>query len=183
MAIPADVSAGLRALIRDVPDFPKPGVLFRDLTPLLRDPRALVEAGDLLAAPFHGAGITAVVGIEARGFLLAPLVAARLGVGLVPVRKPGKLPWETASREYTLEYGTDALEVHRDSLTSADRVVIVDDVLATGGTAAAASSLVAGLGAQVHGLAFVIELGFLGGRSLLNAVFDENPVTHSLLLY
>lgn len=176
------LSSALRSSLRDVPDFPKEGVVFKDLTPVLRDPALMSSAADALAEPHRSDGITVVAGIEARGFLLAPLVAARLGVGVVPVRKPGKLPWKTRRREYALEYGSDALEIHEDAVTAADRVLLIDDVLATGGTAAAASSLLTEAGATVVGLGFVVELGFLGGRSLLHAVFDKNPVITALVL-
>ncbi len=167
----------LRSRIRDIDDFPKPGITFKDLTPLLRDPSSLVLTLDLLTEPWRDRGITVVAGIEARGFLLAPMVAERLGVGMVPLRKPGKLPWRTVAETYDLEYGTDTLEIHEDAVTSADRVLLIDDVLATGGTAAAGIRLLRRVGADVAGCAFVIELGFLGGRGLL-----DTPVT-SVLVY
>ena len=155
----------LNPLIRDVPDFPKPGIIFKDITPLLRDPRALAHVITALAAPYHGKGITQVVGIESRGFILAPAVALALGAGFIPVRKPGKLPWKALRQSYGLEYGQDTLEIHDDALTAADRVLIVDDVLATGGTAHAATTLVSRLGATVHAAAFLIDLTFLGGAA------------------
>ena len=155
------------ALIRDVPDFPKPGITFKDITPLLADPEAFAEVVDRMAEPFVGRGITKVVGIEARGFVVAAPVAHRLGAGFVPVRKPGKLPWETASEAYELEYGTDELEVHLDAIAPGEKVLVVDDVIATGGTALAAARLVEGLGGQVVGLAFLVELAFLGGADRL----------------
>ena len=158
----------LRALIRDVPDFPAPGVVFKDITPLLADASALVTMARRMAEAELGQGITKVVGIESRGFILGPPVAIALGVGFVPVRKFGKLPWTTVSREYELEYGSDTLEMHADALTAADRVVIVDDVLATGGTAAATVELVRHTGAHVTGVAVLIELSFLGGRARLD---------------
>ena len=154
-------------LIRDIPDFPKKGIVFKDITPLLRDPKGLKIAVDLLAEPFSGSGITAVVGMESRGFIFGVPVAQKLGVGFVPVRKPGKLPAETVKEEYELEYGTDSLEMHRDALGGEDRVLIVDDLLATGGTAAATIKLVQSVGAEVVGVGFVIELGFLNGREKL----------------
>jgi adenine phosphoribosyltransferase len=157
----------LEGFIRDVPDFPQPGILFKDITPLLADPRAFSAAVEALVAPFAAAGVEKVVGIEARGFILAAPVARALGAGFVPVRKPGKLPWQVASQSYDLEYGTDRLEVHRDAVAPGERVLVVDDVLATGGTAEAALGLVVGLGAHVVGVAFLIELGFLGGRARL----------------
>ena len=153
--------------VRDVPDFPQPGIVFKDLTPLLADVDAFRFSVDAIAD--HAAGLTVdkVVGIEARGFLWAAPVAYRIGAGFVPVRKPGKLPWRTVSETYALEYGTDALEVHADAVAPGDSVLIVDDVLATGGTAAATARLVEHLGGHVAGLAFVIELGFLAGRGKL----------------
>ena len=157
----------LRTLIRHVPDFPKPGILFYDITTLLRDPVGLRAALDCLAAPYRDASIDAVVGIESRGFLFGIGVAERLGAGFVPVRKPGKLPARTARVAYDLEYGSDAVEMHEDALEAGHRVLIVDDLLATGGTARAAAELVAGRGAVVHGLAFLIELGALDGRTRL----------------
>jgi adenine phosphoribosyltransferase len=160
-------STWLAGHLRDVPDFPKPGIVFKDLSPLLGDVDAFRYAVDAIAD--HAAGLTVdkVVGIEARGFIFAAAVAYRLGAGFVPVRKPGKLPWTTVSETYALEYGTDTLEVHDDALGASDTVLVVDDVLATGGTAAATCRLVERLGGRIAGLAFVVELGFLGGRAKL----------------
>jgi adenine phosphoribosyltransferase len=169
----------LKSFVRDVPDFPKPGVLFKDITPLLRSPEALQRSCELLAEPFHDQNVTAVAGIESRGFIFGSVVARNLGVGFIPIRKPGKLPWTTRRHEYVLEYGTDALEIHDDAVSSHDRVVIIDDVLATGGTIVAAAQLVRGLDATVVGLATVIELAFLGGRARLA---PDTPF-HSLLRY
>jgi adenine phosphoribosyltransferase len=160
----------LRAFIRDVPDFPKPGIVFKDITPLLRSPRALDRSIHELAEPYRRAGITIVAGIESRGFIFGGCVARFLGAGFIPIRKPGKLPWTTRRNEYILEYGTDALEIHDDALTKSDRVLVVDDVLATGGTAAAASTLVRGFDATLVGVATVIELTFLNPRSKLNGI-------------
>jgi adenine phosphoribosyltransferase len=165
-----DSVAWVKDLIRDVPDFPSPGVVFKDLTPLLSDHDGLAECIGAMAAAFAGAGITKVVGIEARGFILAAPVALELGSGLVPARKPGKLPWRTMSETYSLEYGTDTLEIHEDALGAGDRVLIVDDVLATGGTAAACVRLVRRSGAEVAGFSCVVELGFLGGRGKLDGL-------------
>lgn len=153
--------------IRDVPDFPKPGILFKDITPLLLSPGAFRHAVDLMAEPFRGSRVTRVVSIESRGFLLGAPVALALEAGLVPIRKPGKLPAARGRVEYALEYGTDALEMHRDAVSPGDRVLIVDDVLATGGTAQAAAKLVRAHGAQVVGFTFLIELDFLRGRERL----------------
>ncbi len=155
----------LSALIRDVPDFPKPGIMFKDITPLLGDHRALGEALALMAKPWIGQGITKVVGVESRGFILAPSVALAIGAGFVPVRKPGKLPWKAIKESYGLEYGKDTIEIHEDSIGAGDVVLIVDDVLATGGTAGAAVNLVTKLGARVAGCAFLIDLSFLGGAA------------------
>jgi adenine phosphoribosyltransferase len=157
----------LRALVRDVPDFPSPGILFRDITPLLANPEAFRAAVFAMAAPYRGVGLSKVLGIEARGFMFGAAVARELSVGFVPVRKPGKLPGETIRASYGLEYGKDTLEVHRDACIPGERVVIVDDVLATGGTAEAAASLADSLNAEVLGLTFFIELEKLGGRARL----------------
>jgi adenine phosphoribosyltransferase len=158
----------LARLVRDVPDFPRPGVAFKDLTPLLADAHALALVVEHLADPFADRGIDKVVGIEARGFVLAAPVAVRLGAGFVPVRKAGKLPWTTRSEEYDLEYGTDRLEVHTDAVRPGERAIVIDDVIATGGTAAAAVRLVERLGGAVAGLGFVVELAFLGGVDRLD---------------
>ena len=153
--------------IREVPDFPKPGIRFKDITPLLLDAKAFGRSVELMAAPFEGAGVTRVVSIESRGFLLGAPVALGLVAGLVPIRKPGKLPAARGRVEYALEYGTDALEMHSDAVGRNDVVLIVDDVLATGGTAEAAAKLVRNHGARVAGFTFLIELDFLKGRSRL----------------
>jgi adenine phosphoribosyltransferase len=168
----------LRSYIRDVPDFPKPGIMFKDITPLLRSPEALEQTIVSLAAPFRNAGVTTVAGIESRGFIFGSCVARALNAGFVPIRKPGKLPWTKRRNEYVLEYGTDALEIHDDALHSSDRVVVIDDVLATGGTAAAATALVRGFDAQLVGLATVIELTFLDPRRRL-----EGVEVHTLIQY
>jgi adenine phosphoribosyltransferase len=170
--------ASLQGLVRDIPDFPQPGILFRDVAPLLGDVDGFRFAVDALADEFAGETIDRVVGIEARGFLLAAPVAYRVGAALVPVRKAGKLPHEVVVEEYELEYGTDSLEMHRDAIEEGDRVLIVDDVVATGGTAAATGRLVEHLGGQVAGFAFLIELEALGGRDRL----DGHRV-HSLIRY
>ncbi len=162
-----EIASLLAARVRDIPDFPRPGVTFKDITPLLGDPSSFRMAVDALVRPSLDEGITKVLGVEARGFILAAPVAYQLGAGFVPLRKVGKLPWLVEAAEYALEYGTDVLEVHRDALQPGERVLIVDDVLATGGTAAAAVRLAEALGAEVAGLAFLLELGFLDGRSAL----------------
>jgi adenine phosphoribosyltransferase len=153
--------------IRDIPDWPRPGVVFKDITPLLAEPKAFAHAVDGIADHFGATPIDRIVGVEARGFLFAAPVAYRFGAGLVPVRKAGKLPWHIEQQEYVLEYGTDILEMHRDAIHPGQRVLIVDDVLATGGTAAATARLVERLGGQVIGFGFVIELEFLAGRQQL----------------
>ena len=153
--------------IRDVPDFPKAGILFKDITPLLLDASAFRRAVELMAGPFRGAEVTRVVSIESRGFLLGAPIALALDAGLVPIRKPGKLPSERGRVEYALEYGTDALEMHSDAVGARDRVLVVDDVLATGGTAEAAAKLVRAHRAAVVGFTFLIELDFLKGRARL----------------
>ena len=168
----------LRSKIRDIPDFPKPGIVFKDITPLLGDPHALLLAVHQLLHPFIGASITAVAGIEARGVIFGALVAHELGLGFVPLRKPGKLPHDVRSVDYDLEYGSAALEVHMDAVGKGDRVLIIDDLLATGGTAKASCVLVDSLGAEVAALAFVFELDFLNGREKL----APYPI-HSLLHY
>src|ERR1700688_2666133 len=167
----------LKSLIREVPDFPKPGILFYDITTLLKDAKGLHDLIDELGAGYEGKGIHKVVGIEARGFIFAPAVAYALGAGFVPVRKPGKLPAAAERVEYQLEYGTDILEVDRDAVHIGNRVLIVDDVLATGGTAAAVVKLVRQLQGEVVGLQFVIELDFLKGREKLPGL-DVQSLVH-----
>lgn len=157
----------LKQHIRNIPDFPKPGILFYDITTLLRQPAGLKATIDRLASPYASDRIEAVVGIESRGFILGAAVAERLGAGFVPVRKPGKLPAKAIKETYDLEYGKDALEIHADAVEKGQRVLIVDDVLATGGTASAAAQLIRKLGAELHGLAFLIELTALKGQSKL----------------
>ena len=157
----------LASFLRDVPDFPQPGINFKDVTPLLAEPAAFRAATDAFADHAMALGVDKVVGIEARGFIFAAAVADRVGAGFVPVRKPGKLPWHTVSETYALEYGTDTLEVHEDGIDANETVLVVDDVLATGGTASATCRLVDRLGGRIAGVAFVVELGFLGGRAKL----------------
>ena len=160
----------LKSLIRDIPDFPEPGILFRDITPLLKSADGLRSATEALVAPWRDRGIDCVAGMEARGFLFGALAAQFLGIGFVPLRKPGKLPHQVEREDYTLEYGTASLEVHSDALNPGERVLIVDDLLATGGTAAAAVSLVRRCKAEVGGCAFIIELADLGGRERLSGL-------------
>ncbi|MDQ1591811.1 MAG: adenine phosphoribosyltransferase [Pyrinomonadaceae bacterium] len=157
----------LKRLIREVPDFPKPGINFYDITTLLKHPEGLRQTVDALSAEFKDEKVDVVLGIEARGFIFAPALAYHLGAGFVPVRKPSKLPAETARVSYALEYGEDTLEIHRDAVGAGARVIIADDLLATGGTAKAAVDLVEGLGGVVAGLVFVVELEFLPGREKL----------------
>ena len=168
----------LGSYVRDIPDFPKPGIVFKDITPVLAAPEALDAAVAGLAGFARGMNVELVVGAEARGFLLGPAIARELGAGFVPARKPGKLPHETISAEYILEYGVDALEMHSDALAHGARVLLHDDLLATGGTARALAELIEGTGAQIAGAAFLVELAFLGGRERLSG-YD----VHALLTY
>ncbi len=168
----------LKALIKDVPDFPKKGIMFKDITPLLADPKGFDAVIDGLIAPFRDKGVEIVAGVESRGFLLAPAMAARLGAGIVPLRKKGKLPRAVKSASYELEYGTDSIEAHADAFSKHSKVLLVDDVLATGGTAAAAISLIEALGGKLVGTTFLIELSFLNGRQKL-----AGRGVHSLLTY
>lgn len=168
----------LKSHIRHVPDFPKPGITFYDITTLLRRPDGLRATIDRMAEPYDGAGIEVVIGIESRGFILGAVVAERLGAGFMPIRKPGKLPSKAISEPYALEYGEDSLELHEDGVDRGQRVLIVDDLLATGGTAAAAARLVRRLDGQLHGLAFLIELTFLEGRKQLG-----DAAVHAVLQY
>ncbi|HZN12976.1 MAG TPA: adenine phosphoribosyltransferase [Acidimicrobiales bacterium] len=169
----------LKEYIRDIPDFPKPGVGFKDITPLLADAGALAFTIDALADHFVGQHVDKVLGIEARGFIPAAPVAYRLGAGFIPVRKAGKLPHDIEREEYALEYGTDLLEVHRDAITPGERVAVVDDVIATGGTAAATVALAERLGASVVGLGFIVELAFLQGRDKLAGQDVLSLITYS----
>ena len=179
---PLDLAALLRSRVVDVPDFPQAGVLFKDISPLLADHVAFAGAVDAVVA-HHGRGtVDKVVGIEARGFIVAAPVAYHFGAGFVPVRKPGKLPLPTHETAYDLEYGQNVLQVHRDAFAPGDRVLVVDDVLATGGTAAAAARLVAAAGAELVGLSVLMELGFLGGRAAFSAEHPGIDV-HALLSY
>ena len=164
--------------IRDVPDFPKEGIIFKDITPMLQDAKAFQTSVDLLADRYMGEGVDVVVGAEARGFIIASPLAYKLGAGFVLIRKPGKLPWNTESETYELEYGEDALEIHKDAIQPGMKVLIADDLLATGGTAQACVNLVERLGGDVVGMSFFIELSFLNGRDN----FGEYPV-HSLIQY
>jgi adenine phosphoribosyltransferase len=166
----------LRSKIRDIPDFPIPGIIFKDITPLVKDPAALRLAVHLLLQPFLGRPITAVAGMEARGFIFGSLVAWELGLPFVPLRKPGKLPYDVQNVSYDLEYGSAMLEIHSDALADTDRVLLIDDLLATGGTAKASCELIEKLGATVEACAFVVELDFLQGRDRLGGY-----ETHSLL--
>ena len=168
----------LKKLIREVPDFPKPGINFYDITTLLKHPEGLRKTVDALAAQYEGTRIDAVVGVEARGFIFAPALAYHLGAGFVPVRKPRKLPAERASISYDLEYGQDTLEIHRDAISKGQEVLIIDDLLATGGTAAAVAGLVKSLGGRVAGIGFLVELDFLKGREKL-----KGYEIHSVLQY
>src|SRR5262245_60241211 len=170
--------ADLKAFIRDIPDFPKQGILFRDITPLLGSPNAMREVERRFVEAWKSKDVTAVAGVESRGFIFGTLVARGLGIPFIPIRKQGKLPWTRLSESYALEYGEGVLEAHDDAARAGDRVVIVDDLLATGGTAAASARLIERLGAHVVGFGFVVELGFLEGRTKLGRA----PV-HSLITY
>ncbi|HEX2421209.1 MAG TPA: adenine phosphoribosyltransferase [Acidimicrobiia bacterium] len=160
----------LSSLVRDIPDFPEPGIVFKDITPVLADHTAFTDVVAALAEPYRHLLINKVAGIEARGFTLAAPVALELGAGFIPLRKPGKLPWTTINQSYNLEYGTDALEMHIDAIAAGEQVLVVDDVIATGGTAAAAVQLIERAGGKVAGLAVFIELGFLNGRAAIDGV-------------
>ena len=157
----------LTSLIRDVPDFPKPGIVYKDITPLLRDPAGLAMTVELMASPFRGAGVDLVCGAESRGFIFGTAIAQSLNAGFVPIRKPGKLPWEKRSKSYDLEYGSDTLEIHADAISAGQRVLLVDDLLATGGTAGACCELIGETGGTLVGVTVVIELAFLEGRAKL----------------
>ena len=178
MTLPAPIPDAIRAAIRNIPDFPQPGIQFKDITPVLADARLLAAAIDVLAAGFQPGSVDAVVGIEARGFVFAPAVALRLQAGFVPVRKPGKLPWKTFEESYALEYGANTLAIHQDALHPGSRVLLVDDLLATGGTAAATASLVQKAGGRVLGASFLVELSFLKGRERLTAFPVSTVVTY-----
>jgi adenine phosphoribosyltransferase len=171
-------AAGLvQGLIRDIPDFPEPGIVYKDITPLLADPEGFDAAVNAMAMPWAGGDIDLIIGMEARGFLFGAPLARQLGAGFVPVRKPGKLPFTTSSVDYGLEYGTDTLEIHIDAIAEGQRVVVIDDVLATGGTAAATAELVSRHGGSLVGFGFLLELGFLGGRGRLNGARVETVIT------
>lgn len=169
----------IRNAVRTIPDFPKPGIQFKDITPILSDPHLLRQTIKLMAAPWKKAGITKVVGIESRGFILGGMLADELGAGFIPIRKEGKLPFTTVKETYQLEYGTDTIEMHIDALSKGDRVLIHDDVIATGGTAAAAHRLVEFAGAHVSGYSFLVNLSFLNGRTQL----DEEVAFEALLSF
>src|ERR1700733_15610999 len=175
--MPATNCEPLKKLIREVPDFPKAGILFYDITTLLKDKNGLAQLIDAFAAHYAGKKIVLVLGMEARGFIFAPALAYKLGAGFVPVRKPGKLPSATTKLDYALEYGTNTLEIHTDAIEKGQRVLIVDDLLATGGTAEATTKLAKSCGAEIVGLAFVVELDFLNGRDKLQG-YDVVSLLH-----
>jgi adenine phosphoribosyltransferase len=170
--------ANLHSLIRDVPDFPKKGIVFKDITPLLADPAGLALAVEYLAQPFRKVRIDKVVGAESRGFIFGTALAQSLSIGFVPIRKPGKLPCETISEDYELEYGVDSLHIHKNAINPGEKVLMVDDLLATGGTISACCRLVEALGGEIAGVTFVIELAFLKGRDRI-----KQYKVHSLLSY
>jgi adenine phosphoribosyltransferase len=173
-----DSANRLEALIRDIPDFPKPGIVFKDITPLLADPAGLAMAVEVMANPYRNERVDLVVGAESRGFIFGTAIAQSLSCGFVPIRKPGKLPGRTVRASYDLEYGSDVLEVHADALSPGQRVLMVDDLLATGGTMAACIELVRGLGAEIAATAFLIELAFLDGRRKLGDVPVHAAITY-----
>ena len=173
-----DKTINLRDYIRSIPDWPKKGILFRDITPLLADPNAFVSAVDALCADFAGKDIQYVAAVEARGFIFGAAVAKKLGAGFVPIRKKGKLPFKTETVTYDLEYGTDTLEVHSDAVTDGAKVLMVDDLLATGGTMAAACKLIEKIGGKIMGIAFLIELGELAGREKLGGYKITTCITY-----
>ena len=175
----SDVTVGdLEAAIRNVPDFPKPGIQFKDITPVLGDARLFAGAVDLMAARHAAAGIDACVGIDARGFIFAAAAAKQLGTGFVPIRKQGKLPWKTHEESYSLEYGEATVAIHQDALQPGARVLLLDDLLATGGTAAAAAKLLEKIGAEIVEIGFMIELGFLNGREKMNGAPVNALITY-----
>ncbi len=169
----------LNQLIRDIPDFPKPGIVYKDITPLLGHPSGLAMAVELMASPFRGRGIQKVIGAESRGFIFGTAIAQALSAGFVPVRKPGKLPHVTEGIDYELEYGSDTLQIHKDAINKGEKVLMVDDLLATGGTMKACCDLVDRLGGDIVGLTVLIELGFLNGRSILKP-YDQ---VHAVLKF
>jgi adenine phosphoribosyltransferase len=170
----------LKTLVRTIPDYPKPGIMFRDITTLLGHAQGFQQAVRSMAEPYANAGVAAVAGIEARGFILGGAVADRLGCGFVPIRKKGKLPWKTIGQEYTLEYGVDAIEIHEDAVTKGERVLLVDDLIATGGTADAAAKLLRRSGAEIVGAAFVIDLPDLAGAERLRT---NGIACHTLIAF
>lgn len=173
--ISAELTDKLAGLIRSIPDFPKPGIVFRDITPLLAEPGGLAAAAEAMAKPFANSKIDLVVGAESRGFLFGTTIAMQLGCGFIPVRKPGKLPAETLEESYSLEYGTDSLQIHADAIAGGEKVLLVDDLLATGGTMKACCNLVTRLGGTIVGISFLVELAFLAGRKQL-ADYDVRAV-------
>jgi adenine phosphoribosyltransferase len=168
----------IKSLIRDIPDFPKPGVIFRDITPLMSNAEAFKFAVQKMAEPFRGAGIQNVAAVESRGFFFGSCVALELNCGFTPIRKKGKLPWQTDSETYSLEYGTETIEIHKDTFSKGERVLLLDDVLATGGTIAAAARLVEKQGALVSGMVFLLELDFLQGRKNISTNCQVHSIAH-----
>jgi adenine phosphoribosyltransferase len=162
----------LKKYVRDIPDFPKPGIVFKDITPMLKSPEAFGALIDLFATKYKDSGITAVCGIESRGFIFGAALAHKMNVGFIPIRKAGKLPYKTVKKEYSLEYGTDSIEIHEDAVEKGEKVLLIDDLIATGGTAKAALDLLEEIGANVVGIAFLVELSFLKGIEK----FDKNKV-------
>ena len=171
-------SLDLKSIIRDIPDFPKKGIIFKDITPLLRDAEAFRQAVDIMADHFKHLKLDVIAGVESRGFIFCPVLAYKLGIGFIPVRKKGKLPYKTECESYSLEYGEAVVEMHQDAVSKGDRVAIVDDLLATGGTAAATARLIEKLGGQVQAISFLIELSFLNGREKLAKYPVSSVITY-----
>jgi adenine phosphoribosyltransferase len=183
MTATTPIETALRTAIRDIPDFPKPGIVFKDITPILSNGELFAQTVDALAEQLNKIDVDLIVGIESRGFLFGAALAYKLGLGFVPIRKKGKLPAKTVSREYALEYGTDVIEMHADAITTGHNVVVIDDLLATGGTAKATIELLQEAGATIAAVQFVVDLAFLGGVPVLKSVLPANTPIHALVTY
>lgn len=183
MTVTTPIDVALRTAIRDIPDFPKPGIVFKDITPILLDGKLFAQTIDALAEQLKGVDVDLIVGIESRGFLFGAALAYKLGLGFVPIRKRGKLPAKIVSKEYALEYGTDVIEMHADAVSTGHKVVVIDDLLATGGTAKATIELLQEAGATVTAVQFVVDLAFLGGVPVLQSVLPANTPIQALVTY